>query len=327
MSIAAYAYEADKAKRLYFGQYSLTLTDKYIVISDGNTEKYITWKDYEKFDPILTSCTMPFIENGEIVMKDNTTVSKSVRDILDYLLHLGPTGFDPYTTQCQVPFINDSAEIKLKTSTVDESIADSLTKLLDIIMRFNTFKTTYETFKKNYDDFFKITYIEPTAPQTPDYACLKINAARTQVRTLTFDGDNIVRGVTSGDTLLTKEYLKSHISDFVKIEQSGGGKSWLGWLFDLFSAGATTASLITMQSEIDALWTFLGGIDSMKFYVEFAKLHGNTGSFFDGLKNLWGKVANNTKKLTNWALKRKVCSTDLLTTLVSELLNQLIYIL
>ncbi|KAI5545004.1 organellar and viral DNA polymerase type B [Trichomonas vaginalis G3] len=265
MSIAAYAYEADRAKRLYFGQYSLTLTDKYIVISDGNTEKYITWKDYEKFDPILTPCTMPFIVNGEvvmkndttvyrsvyealesilnfnpsgfdtkttpstmpfivngeivsknnetvyksvyaalnymlhfnpsgfdpqitsctmsfivngeIVMKNDTTVSKSVRDILDYLLHLGPTGFDPYTTQCQVPFINDSAEIKLKTSTVDEAIADSLTKLLDIIMRFNTFKTTYETFKKNYDDFFKITYIEPSAPQTPDYACLKIKLA------------------------------------------------------------------------------------------------------------------------------------------------------
>ncbi|KAI5483531.1 hypothetical protein TVAGG3_0898760, partial [Trichomonas vaginalis G3] len=255
------------------------------------------------FDPQITSCTMPFIVNGEIVMKNDTTVSKSVRDILDYLLHLGPTGFDPYTTQCQVPFINDSAEIKLKTSTVDEAIADSLTKLLDIIMRFNTFKTTYETFKKNYDDFFKITYIEPSAPQTPDYACLKIKAARTQVRTLTFDGDNIVRDVTPGDTLLTKEYLKSHISDFVKVEQSGAGKSWLGWLFTLFSSGVTTASLITMQSEIDALWAFLGGIDSMKFYVEFAKLHGNTGSFFDGLKNLWGKVTYNTKKLTNWALK------------------------
>ncbi|KAI5497864.1 phage tail repeat-like family [Trichomonas vaginalis G3] len=245
---------------------------------------------------------MPFIENGEIVMKDNTTVSKSVRDILDYLLHLDPTGFDPYTTQCQVPFINDSAEIKLKTSTVDEAIADSLTKLLDIIMRFNTFKTTYETFKKNYDDFFKITYIGPTAPQTPDYACLKINAAWTQVRTLTFDGDNIVRGVTSGDTLLTKEYLKSHISDFVKVEQSGGGKSWLGWLFDLFSAGVTIASLITMQSEIDALWTFLGSKAGMGELVDAARTLGETGNFVDGFKRLVSNVLTNTKKLFRYTV-------------------------
>ncbi|KAI5485061.1 organellar and viral DNA polymerase type B [Trichomonas vaginalis G3] len=138
MSIAAYAYEADRAKHLYFGQYSLTLTDKYIVISDGNTEKYITWKDYEKFDPILTPCTMPFIVNGEVVMKNDTTVYKSVQEALEYMLNYNPERFDPSTTPCTMPFIKDGEIVRVPDSTVYTAVQNSLQNILANIFNSET---------------------------------------------------------------------------------------------------------------------------------------------------------------------------------------------
>ncbi|KAI5511435.1 organellar and viral DNA polymerase type B, partial [Trichomonas vaginalis G3] len=138
MTIAAYAYEADRAKRLYFGQYSLTLTDKYIVISDGNTEKYITWKDYEKFDPILTPCTMPFIVNGEVVMKNDTTVYKSVYEALEYMLNYNPERFDPSTTPCAMPFIKDGEIVRVPDSTVYTAVQNSLQNILANIFNSET---------------------------------------------------------------------------------------------------------------------------------------------------------------------------------------------
>ncbi|KAI5517660.1 phage tail repeat-like family, partial [Trichomonas vaginalis G3] len=380
MTTAAYAYEADRAKRLYFGQYSLTLTDKYIVISDGNTEKYITWKDYEKFDPILTPCTMPFIVNGEVVMKNDTTVYRSVYEALEYMLNYNPerfdpsttpctmpfikdgeivrvpnstvytavqnslqnilanifnsetteiklpyitdakeikskttilftslndlmtyiintpsptTAFDPNTTVCSVPFINDSSVIALRDSTVNESLKASLMKIID----FNSFMNTYNS-------FINVSYTSKEGePKTIDKAVYEIKASMTKFNSLTFDGDSSINSMTSGKTILTKEYLKSHVSEFVEIEKEGGIKfDPLGFIFDLANAGVSFAEWTTIQSEINAIWTFLGSKAGMGELVDAARTLGETGNFVDGFKRLVSNVLTNTKKLFRYTI-------------------------
>ncbi|KAI5501528.1 organellar and viral DNA polymerase type B, partial [Trichomonas vaginalis G3] len=380
MSIAAYAYEADRAKRLYFGQYSLTLTDKYIVISDGNTEKYITWKDYEKFDPILTPCTMPFIKDGEVVMKNDTTVYKSVHEALEYMLNHNPerfdpsttpcsmpfikdgeivrvpnstvytaaqnslqnilanifnsetteiklpyitdakeiksktttlftslndlmtyiintpsptTAFDPNSTVCSVPFINDSSVIVLRDSTVNESLKASLMKIID----FNSFMNTYNS-------FINVSYTSKEGePKTIDKAVYEIKAPMTKLNSLTFDGDSSVNSMTSGKTILTKEYLKSHVSEFVEIEKEGGIKfDPLNFIFSLANAGINFAEWTTIQSEINAIWTFLGSKAGMGELVNAARTLGETGNFVDGFKRLVSNVLTNTKKLFRYTV-------------------------
>ncbi|KAI5524230.1 hypothetical protein TVAGG3_0605720 [Trichomonas vaginalis G3] len=311
MSISAYSYEADRAKRLIFGSYTFSFDDEHLIITDGKTEHYISWKEYEKFIPILTPCTMPFIKTGEIIEKDNTTVYRSVYEALEYMLNYNPERFDPSTTPCampflmdgeivrvpnstvytavqnslqnilanifnsetteiklpyitdakeiklktttlftslndlmtyiintpqptsafdpnstvcSVPFINDSSVIELRDSTVNESLKASLMKIID----FNSFMNTYNS-------FINVSYTSKEGePKTIDKAVYEIKASMTKLNSLTFDGDSSVNSMTLGKTILTKEYLKSHVSEFVEIEKEGGIKfDPLGFIFDL----------------------------------------------------------------------------------------------
>ncbi|EAX93064.1 hypothetical protein TVAG_220390 [Trichomonas vaginalis G3] len=401
MSIAAYAYEADRAKRLYFGQYSLTLTDKYIVISDGNTEKYITWKDYEKFDPILTPCTMPFIVNGEVVMKNDTTVYKSVYEALEYMLNYNPEIFDPSTTPCAMPFIKDgeivrvpdstvytavqnslqnilanifnsetteiklpyitdAKEIKSKTTTLFTSLNDLMTYIINIpapttafdpnstvcsvpfiksqtdslspeglsdrsdqgeahdssliTLRDSTVNESlkaslmkiidFNSFTNTYNSFINVSYASKEGePKTIDKAVYEIKASTTKLNSLTFDGDSFVNDITSGKTILTKEYLKSHVSEFVEIEKEGGIKfDPLSFIFSLANAGINFAEWTTIQSEINAIWTFLGSKAGMGELVNAARTLGETGNFVDGFKRLVSNVLTNTKKLFRYTI-------------------------
>ncbi|KAI5492584.1 phage tail repeat-like family [Trichomonas vaginalis G3] len=203
------------------------------------------------------------------------------------------TAFDPNSTVCSVPFINDSSLITLRDSTVNESLKASLMKIID----FNSFTNTYNS-------FINVSYASKEGePKTIDKAVYEIKASTTKLNSLTFDGDSFVNDITSGKTILTKEYLKSHVSEFVEIEKEGGIKfDPLNFIFSLANAGVSFAEWTTIQSEINAIWTFLGSKAGMGELVNAARTLGETGNFVDGFKRLVSNVLTNTKKLFRYTV-------------------------
>ncbi|KAI5550398.1 phage tail repeat-like family [Trichomonas vaginalis G3] len=203
------------------------------------------------------------------------------------------TAFDPNSTVCSVPFINDSSLIELRDSTVNESLKASLMKIID----FNSFMNTYNS-------FINVSYTSKEGkPKTIDKAVYEIKAPMTKLNSLTFDGDSFVNDITSGKTILTKEYLKSHVSEFVEIEKEGGIKfDPLNFIFSLANAGINFAEWTTIQSEINAIWTFLGSKAGMGELVNAARTLGETGNFVDGFKRLVSNVLTNTKKLFRYTV-------------------------
>ncbi|KAI5534667.1 hypothetical protein TVAGG3_0400710, partial [Trichomonas vaginalis G3] len=208
---------------------------------------------------------------------------------MTYIINIpAPTiAFDPNSTVCSVPFINDSSLITLRDSTVNESLKASLMKIID----FNSFMNTYNS-------FINVSYASKEGePKTIDKAVYEIKASTTKLNSLTFDGDSFVNDITSGKTILTKEYLKSHVSEFVEIEKEGGIKfDPLNFIFSLANAGVSFAEWTTIQSEINAIWTFLGEL------VNAARTLGETGNFVDGFKRLVSNVLTNTKKLFRYTV-------------------------
>ncbi|KAI5493360.1 keratin-associated protein family [Trichomonas vaginalis G3] len=155
-----------------------------------------------------------------------------------------------------------------------------------------------------YNSFINVSYISKEGePKTIDKAVYEIKASTTKLNSLTFDGDSFVNDITSGKTILTKEYLKSHVSEFVEIEKEGGIKfDPLNFIFNLANAGVSFAEWTTIQSEINAIWTFLGSKAGMGELVNAARTLGETGNFVDGFKRLVSNVLTNTKKLFRYTV-------------------------
>ncbi|KAI5544285.1 keratin-associated protein family [Trichomonas vaginalis G3] len=290
----------------------------------------------ERFDPSTTPCAMPFIKDGEIVRVPNSTVYTAVQnslqnilanifnsetteiklpyitdakeiksktttlftslnDLMTYIINTpSPTSaFDPNSTVCSVPFINDSSLIELRDSTVNESLKASLMKIID-----------FNSFMNSYNSFINVSYTsKESEPKTIDKAVYEIKASMTKLNSLTFDGDSSVNSMTSGKTILTKEYLKSHVSEFAEIEKEGGIKfDPLGFIFDLANAGVSFTEWTTIQSEINAIWTFLGSKAGMGELVDAARILGETENFVDGFNRLVSNVLTNTKKLFRYTV-------------------------
>ncbi|KAI5493661.1 phage tail repeat-like family, partial [Trichomonas vaginalis G3] len=162
----------------------------------------------------------------------------------------------------------------------------------------------FNSFMNTYNSFINVSYASKEGePKTIDKAVYEIKASTTKLNSLTFDGDSFVNDITSGKTILTKEYLKSHVSEFVEIEKEGGIKfDPLNFIFSLANAGVSFAEWTTIQSEINAIWTFLGSKAGMGELVNAARTLGETGNFVDGFKRLVSNVLTNTKKLFRYTV-------------------------
>ncbi|KAI5539589.1 keratin-associated protein family [Trichomonas vaginalis G3] len=125
---------------------------------------------------------------------------------------------------------------------------------------------------------------------------------------ITFDAEGKTKATRiAGDgVLLTKEYLKKNINDFVEVvkdKESGLRFNPLSFIFDIANAGATAASWISLQGQINALWTFIGARDGIQTVTAALELiPGGKGGFALGFKNLVTTVLINAKSAVGFTI-------------------------
>ncbi|KAI5488359.1 keratin-associated protein family, partial [Trichomonas vaginalis G3] len=133
---------------------------------------------------------------------------------------------------------------------------------------------------------------------TPEVILLK--------KPITFDvkGKTKATGIAGDGVLLTKEYLKKNINDFVEIvkdKESGLKFNPLSFIFAIANAGATAASWISLQSQINALWAFVESQEGIDTVLDTLGNLGpnHKGGFVDGIKNLVEKTKTSFQKITH----------------------------
>ncbi|KAI5505678.1 organellar and viral DNA polymerase type B [Trichomonas vaginalis G3] len=90
MSIAAYAYETNEARRaheLVNENSTLTVEGNDLVIDDGKTKKVIDFDTFNTYDPFITTSKVPIINDGT-VQYINSTVDASLVKVLNVLIEL-----------------------------------------------------------------------------------------------------------------------------------------------------------------------------------------------------------------------------------------------
>ncbi|EAX85817.1 hypothetical protein TVAG_002760 [Trichomonas vaginalis G3] len=90
MTIAAYAYETNEARRaheLVNENSTLTIEGNDLVIDDGKTKKVIDFDTFNTYDPFITISKVPIINDGT-VQYINSTVDASLVKVLNVLIEL-----------------------------------------------------------------------------------------------------------------------------------------------------------------------------------------------------------------------------------------------
>ncbi|KAI5496904.1 organellar and viral DNA polymerase type B [Trichomonas vaginalis G3] len=90
MTIAAYAYETNEARRaheLINENSTLTIEGNDLVIDDGKTKKVIDFDTFNTYDPFITTSKVPIINDGT-VQYINSTVDASLVKVLNVLIEL-----------------------------------------------------------------------------------------------------------------------------------------------------------------------------------------------------------------------------------------------
>ncbi|KAI5536306.1 organellar and viral DNA polymerase type B [Trichomonas vaginalis G3] len=90
MTIAAYAYETNEARRaheLVNENSTLTIEGNDLVIDDGKTKKVIDFDTFNTYDPFITTSKVPIINDGT-VQYINSTVDASIVKVLNVLIEL-----------------------------------------------------------------------------------------------------------------------------------------------------------------------------------------------------------------------------------------------
>ncbi|KAI5511793.1 organellar and viral DNA polymerase type B [Trichomonas vaginalis G3] len=90
MTIAAYAYETNEARRaheLVNENSTLTVEGNNLVIDDGKTKKVIDFDTFNTYDPFITISKVPIINDGT-VQYINSTVDASLVKVLNVLIEL-----------------------------------------------------------------------------------------------------------------------------------------------------------------------------------------------------------------------------------------------
>ena len=90
MTIAAYAYETNEARRaheLVNENSTLTIEGNDLVIDDGKTKKVIDFDTFNTYDPFITTSKVPIINDGT-VQYINSTVDASLVKVLNVLIEL-----------------------------------------------------------------------------------------------------------------------------------------------------------------------------------------------------------------------------------------------
>ncbi|EAY04534.1 hypothetical protein TVAG_244350 [Trichomonas vaginalis G3] len=90
MSIAAYAYETNEARRAHEivnENSTLTVEGNDLVIDDGKTKKVIDFDTFNTYDPFITTSKVPIINDGT-VQYINSTVDASLVKVLNVLIEL-----------------------------------------------------------------------------------------------------------------------------------------------------------------------------------------------------------------------------------------------
>ncbi|EAY09030.1 hypothetical protein TVAG_180030 [Trichomonas vaginalis G3] len=90
MTIAAYAYETNEARRaheLVNENSTLTVEGNNLVIDDGKTKKVIDFDTFNTYDPFITTSKVPIINDGT-VQYINSTVDASLVKVLNVLIEL-----------------------------------------------------------------------------------------------------------------------------------------------------------------------------------------------------------------------------------------------
>ncbi|EAY11339.1 hypothetical protein TVAG_344330 [Trichomonas vaginalis G3] len=255
MSVVPYAYECYKSSVLQYKEYSLRITDNALVIhKEGADDEDITIGPgilpIEQPDGTIVetdiSQYLQELQNRVTRVENNYLDAPFFRTDKDYMFSCMASNGLQETREVN---INEALETIIyhvkRLLSIDHGVHfDPRSTLFNIPMIENSHLTFKEDTLYNALNAAFAYILGHEQVQNSGIAIYLDKVMLKKPLAFTEDGPKAT-GIVGDGTLLTKEYLKSHISDFVKIEQSGGGKSWLGWLFDLFSAGATRDALNT----------------------------------------------------------------------------------
>ncbi|EAX71203.1 hypothetical protein TVAG_400600, partial [Trichomonas vaginalis G3] len=189
------------------------------------------------FDPRSTLFNIPMIENSQLTFKEDTLYN-ALNAAFAYIL-----GHEQVQNSGIAIYLDKVMLKKPLTFTEDGPKATGIVGDGTLL--------TKEYLASHVGEFFSTN---DSISTTPEVILLK--------KPITFDvkGKTKATGIAGDGVLLTKEYLKKNINDFVEIvkdKESGLKFNPLSFIFAIANAGATAASWISLQSQINALWAFV----------------------------------------------------------------------
>ncbi|EAY10436.1 hypothetical protein TVAG_271270 [Trichomonas vaginalis G3] len=235
------------------------------------------------FDPRSTLFNIPMIENSHLTFKEDTLYN-ALNAAFAYIL-----GHEQVQNSGIAIYLDKVMLKKPLTFTEDGPKATGIVGDGTLL--------TKEYLASHVGEFFSTN---DSISTTPEVILLK--------KPITFDveGKTKATGIAGDGVLLTKEYLKKNINDFVEVvkdKESGLKFNPLSFIFDIANAGATAASWISLQGHIDALWTFIGARDGIQTVTAALELiPGGKGGFVLSFKNLVTTVLTNAKSAVGFTI-------------------------
>ena len=233
------------------------------------------------FDPRSTLFNIPMIENSQLTFKEDTLYN-ALNAAFAYIL-----GHEQVQNSGIAIYLDKVMLKKPLTFTEDGPKATGIVGDGTLL--------TKEYLASHVGEFFSTN---DSISTTPEVILLK--------KPITFDvkGKTKATGIAGDGVLLTKEYLKKNINDFVEIvkdKESGLKFNPLSFIFAIANAGATAASWISLQSQINALWAFVESQEGIDTVLDTLGNLGpnHKGGFVDGIKNLVEKTKTSFQKITH----------------------------
>ncbi|EAX88488.1 hypothetical protein TVAG_209390 [Trichomonas vaginalis G3] len=298
MSVVPYAFECEKARLIQYDKYTLTIKEDALVLSkEGEDDVVIGGStDLVPYDALNTMMN---------VVNDRLTSLETFKDEANF--------FAPdkkYMLSCMADNglqttreinINEALETIIyhvkRLLSVDHGVHfDPKSTLFNIPFIENNVLTTREDTLYNALNIAFAYILGHEQIQNSGIAIYLDKVMLKKPLTFTEDGPKAT-GIAGDGVILTKEYLKKHIDDFVE-RQDNKGQSFnpFSLIGDLVNAGITGAAYASLQHQINAIWAFLGkdeGLDTLR-----STFGGEGGNFPEAVNDFVDNVQDAAEKVT-----------------------------
>ena len=298
MSVVPYAFECEKARLIQYDKYTLTIKEDALVLSkEGEDDVVIGGStDLVPYDALNTMMN---------VVNDRLTSLETFKDEANFFAPdkkymLSSMADNGLQTTREIN-INEALETIIyhvkRLLSVDHGVHfDPKSTLFNIPFIENNVLTTREDTLYNALNTAFAYILGHEQIQNSGIAIYLDKVMLKKPLTFTEDGPKAT-GIAGDGVILTKEYLKKHIDDFVE-RQDNKGQSFnpFSLIGDLVNAGITGAAYASLQHQINAIWAFLGkdeGLDTLR-----SAFGGEGGNFPEAVNDFVDNVQDAAEKVT-----------------------------